>query len=86
MDEEILSNNLLNNKMDSNEIINIVAEFLEMTSEQALELRRRIKAVTDDSGGDGGFGDVWIEFRRRKLFRMSHKLDGKPILFNKGEQ
>lgn len=85
MDENNLLNNQYNKKYDSSQIVEIVAKFLDITPEQALELRRRIKAVTDDCGEDGGFGDVWIEFRRRKLFRMSHKLDGKPILFNKGE-
>lgn len=70
--------------MEPDYIVEIVSEFLEITPDQALELRKRIKAVTDVEDDDGGFGDVWMEFRRRKLFRMSHKLDGKPITFKDG--
>lgn len=81
MDESSKESFSINKSLDSEQIVALVAEFLEVTGDQALELRRRIKAVTEEENEDGGFGDVWMEFRRRKLFRMSHKIDGKPMFF-----
>lgn len=64
-------------------LVKQIAIFFGITTDQVLELRRRIQAVVDSM--DGGFGNVWMEFRRGALFRLSHKLDGKPTTFKDGE-
>lgn len=56
----------------------IVAEWLGITPDQAEELKLRLHELKSDSSG---FGNIKIDIKRSKVFRISHTLEGKPTLF-----
>ena len=62
----------------------IVANWLGMTVEQAEELKSRLEILKTDNGG---FGSLRIDVKRWQVYRISHVVEGKPVVFNepKGE-
>ncbi len=66
-------------KMDEAQI---VAEWLGMTAEQAEELKQRLQVLKTDNGG---FGTVRIDVKRWQVYRISHVVEGKPVVFRDEE-
>jgi hypothetical protein len=60
----------------------IVASWLGMTVEQAEELKNRLEILRTDNGG---FGTVRIDVKRWQVYRISHVVDGKPVVFNESK-
>jgi hypothetical protein len=60
----------------------IVADWLGMTTEQALELKNRLEILKKDAGG---FGSLRIDVKRWQVYRISHVVEGKPVVFNEGK-
>jgi len=57
----------------------IVADWLGMTVEQAEELKSRLETLRTDNGG---FGTVRVDVKRWQVYRISHVVEGKPVVFN----
>ena len=60
----------------------IVANWLGMTVEQAEELKSRLEILKTDNGG---FGSLRIDVKRWQVYRISHVVEGKPVVFNEGK-
>jgi hypothetical protein len=56
----------------------IVADWLGMTMEQAEELKQRLQVLKKDAGG---FGSLRIDVKRWQVYRISHVVEGKPVVF-----
>jgi len=60
----------------------IVANWLGMTVEQAEELKSRLEILKTDNGG---FGSLRIDVKRWQVYRISHVVEGKPVVFRDEE-
>ncbi|PKN85595.1 MAG: hypothetical protein CVU46_10520 [Chloroflexi bacterium HGW-Chloroflexi-8] len=60
----------------------MVAEWLDMTVSQIEELRVRLNLLRAD---DCGWGSLTIDVRRRQVYRISHLVEGKPVVFKESE-
>jgi len=60
----------------------IVANWLGMTVEQAEELKSRLEILKTDNGG---FGSLRVDVKRWQVYRISHVVEGKPVVFNEGK-
>ena len=60
----------------------IVANWLGMTVEQAEELKSRLEILKTDNGG---FGSLMIDVKRWQVYRISHVVEGKPVVFNENK-
>jgi len=60
----------------------IVAGWLGMTVEQAEELKNRLEILKTDTGG---FGPLRIEVKRWQVYRISHVVEGQPVVFSENK-
>lgn len=60
----------------------MVANWLGMTAEQAEELRFRLQILKADAGG---FGSLRIDVKRWQVYRISHVVEGKPVVFREAD-
>lgn len=60
----------------------VVARWLGMTAEQAEELRYRLQILKADAGG---FGSLRVDVKRWQVYRISHVVEGKPVVFRDEE-
>jgi len=60
----------------------IVANWLGMTVEQAAELKSRLEILKTDNDG---FGTVRVDVKRWQVYRISHVVEGKPVVFRDEE-
>jgi hypothetical protein len=60
----------------------IVAGWLGMTVEQAEELKNRLEILKTDTGG---FGSLRIDVKRWQVYRISHVVEGKPVVFSENK-
>lgn len=60
----------------------IVANWLGMTVEQAEELKSRLEILKTDNGG---FGSLRVDVKRWQVYRISHVVEGKPVVFSEGK-
>lgn len=61
----------------------VVSEWLGMTVPQCEELRYRLNLLRS---AEEGYGSVRIDVRRSQVYRMSHQVDGKPVVFREEEK
>lgn len=60
----------------------LVADYFDMTPSQVEELRLRLNILRAD---DCGWGSLTIDVRRRQVYRISHLVEGKPVVFKESE-
>lgn len=60
----------------------LVADYFDMSEAQVEELRSRLNILRAD---DCGWGSLTIDVRRRQVYRISHLVEGKPVVFKDGE-
>ena len=56
----------------------MVAAWLGMSVDQARELKSRLSELKLDNRG---FGTVRLDVRRWQVYRISHVVEGKPVVF-----